>query len=398
MEETRTKLPSVGGALHVVIINYDKVWRDEAKRSLLGYDPQLVVADESHRLKRPSTNRSWAMRAWGTAPYRSILTGTPTPKSLLDIYGQWVFLNKGRFGTNFGDFKAHYAVMGGYMKKQIKGYKQKNLPELKHKVRLDASILRKDQCLDLPPKIFQRIPVTLEPEAQSMYDELAEEFYLELTSGKVVDAANAAVKLLRLQQLVGGWIGAEGDTEAKRYIEHVSSAKFDAAREFIKDRISTDQPLVVFCRFRPEIEALREFLAGQKVRFMVLSGSTPRKLRPQQIKEFQGSRGCAIFVAQIQSGSLGINLSRSAETLFYSTTYSYEDYGQATDRTHRPGQEADKVTYRQLVATGTVDEDIYASLQAKEDVMAHLMGRPKLLIERIKRPMIRSVLKGGSAA
>lgn len=385
MEETRTKIPSVHGALHVVVINYDKVWRENVKEALKKFDPQMVVADESHRIKKASANRSWAMRAWRYADYRSILTGTPTPKSLLDLYSQWVFLNCKRFGTRIESYVARYIIFGGYMKKQVKGYRRENLPELFRKVKKDATVKRADQCLDLPPITFQRIPVALEPRALEMYDRLARELFLELQSGKVVDAKNAAVKLLRLQQLVGGFLGGVEDGELDgTTIERVSTAKLRALYDILQDRKETGERLVVFCRFRPEIEAIRKLCVRLKLTHYVLHGDIRRQDRDELRRKFQTRRGPSVFIAQIQTGSLGINLHSAREAIFFSTTYSLEDYVQGFKRLHRQGQKR-KVIIRHLVAVGTVDEDIYKALADKEDVLKMIMGKPKILLRQRSR-------------
>lgn len=360
--------------LTFLVVNYDLAWR--RKNLIEDFDPEMVVADESQRIKRAGAKRSWYLRSLNDVPYRAILTGTPTPKSFLDLYGQWAFLNPDRFGTRINEFKQRYIVYGGYMNRQIRGYL--NVDELKAKVKADASVRRKDQCLDLPPKSYQRIPVVLEPRAQQLYDTMEHELFLEL-EGEEVDAANVVVKILRLQQITGGFLKTDEGN-----IKQVSAAKLTALRDILEDRFNEEDRVVVFARFLPEVESISQMGAEFKVPTYVLRGSVRQSDRDVARRKFQTTPGPSLFVAQIQTGGLGITLHASHEAIFYSTTYALDDRIQAEDRIHRIGQ-VSAVTYRDLVARGTVDLDIYAALRAKKNVMDQIMGKPDQFKSLTKR-------------
>ena len=312
--------------LNVVIVNYDLAWR--RKDFFTAVRPHVVVADESHRIKKASTRRSRFLRTFNRAPYRAILTGTPTPKSYLDIYGQWVFLNPRRFGTRINDFKDRYIRFGGFGKHQVVGYF--NFQELKDKIKQDASIIRKDQVLDLPPRTYSRVPVLLEDEAWTAYYKMAYELYLELMNGEVSDAANVAVKLLRLQQITGGWLNSdEGNLHRLSYV------KMKTCRDLLEDLFDKDERVVVFARFRPEVQAICDLGTGLRVSTYRLDGSVGREDRDASRRAFQAKAGPSLFVAQIQSGGLGITLHKSSQVIFYSVTYALDDYIKACDRVHR---------------------------------------------------------------
>jgi SNF2 family DNA or RNA helicase len=364
-------------SLDVLVANYDLAWR---RRNILDYFlPTVVVADESHKIKKPSTKRSRFLRSFSTVPHRAILSGTPTPKGLIDLYGQWVFLNPKRFGTNFAAFKRQYVIYGGYMNHEIRGYT--NVDEFKKKFRSDATVVRKDEALDLPSKTYQRVPVVLEPEARAAYEKMAYELFLELTNSEIVDAKNAAVKILRLQQITGGWINSEEGN-----VHQISSAKLNAARERLEDLWDADERVVVFARFRPEVRALADLGVRAGVDTYVLSGDTRRDERDSYRRQFQAKAGPSLFVAQIQTGGLGITLHAAAEVLFYSVTYALDDYIQACDRVHRIGQSR-PVRYQHLVARNTIDLDIYAALRQKQSIMDLVMGSPKSLAKSIARSL-----------
>lgn len=358
--------------LTVVVANYDLAWR--RVEVLRGYRPDMVVVDESHRIKKPSARRSRYIRGLNKTPYRAILTGTPTPKSYLDIYGQWVFLEPKRFGTRVEDFKERYIRFGGYMGHQIKGYR--NFEELKDKIDADAEVILRKDVMDVPDELHQRVPVQLEPKAWDAYYQMAYELFLELTSGDTSDAKNAAVKMLRLQQITGGWIKSDEGN-----IHQVSRAKITAFDDLAQESWDGSEPLVVFARYKPELDALTEVGARHKVPTYVVRGGIGREERDKARRTFQAKAGPSLFVGQIQASGLGVPLHRSHETVFYSVTLAYDDYKQALDRTQGTGQESDTVRYRTLVASHTIDVDIYDNLKRKEDAQSLLMtskGRAKL--------------------
>lgn len=359
-----------GPKLHIVVINYDLGWR--RKEGIKRWDPDMVIADESHRIKKASTRRSMWMRSLNQQPYRAILTGTPTPKSFLDIYAQWVFLNSKRFGTNIGEFKARYIMFGGYYGYQVVGYRF--VTELKKKIKRDASVVNERTArLNLPARTYQRVPVMLEDKAKVMYDKMAYEMFLELQSGEIADAKNAAVKILRLQQMTGGWVTSEEGN-----VHLVSQAKLKVCNDLLEDLFYRDKRVVVFARFTPEVEALCELGARHGVQTYRLDGTTRPADRRRIRREFQAKDGPSLFVAQIQTGGLGITLHSSHEVIFYSVTYALDDYIQACKRVHRIGQKH-PVTYRHLTAVGTVDLDVYAALRRKQDVLNLIMEDPAML-------------------
>jgi len=358
----------------IMIANYDLVWR--RPQIVERFQPQMVVADESHRIKKPSARRSRYMRRFKDVPYRAILTGTPTPKSFIDLYSQWVFLNAKQFGTNFSAFKRRYVIFGGYLNKQVKGYT--NVPELKAKIKEDAYVRRKDQCLDLPDQTFQRVPVVLEPEAMQAYMKMEYELFLELKNGEVSDAKNIAVKVMRLQQITGGWI-----TSDEGNLHMISQAKLRACQERLEDLWDDDERVVCFARFRAEVQAVADFGIRSRIPTYVLSGAVRREERDAARRRFQTEVGPSLFVAQIQTGGLGITLHSSAEVIFYSVTYALDDYIQACDRVHRIGQTRN-VRYQHLVVPSSVDADIYANLQGKKNMMAEIMGDPQKFAKHLQ--------------
>lgn len=365
------RAPRRSKKLQILVANYDRVWRRE--KIIKAFDPHVVIADESHKIKKPSAKRSRFLRRYNKAPHRAILTGTPNPKSYLDLYGQWVFLNPKRFGTNFAEFKRQYVRFGGYMNHQVRGYT--NVKELTDKIDADAMIVNED-VLGLEPIRHQRVPLNLEPEAWAAYQKMAYELFLELKNGEVSDAANVAVKIMRLQQITGGWIKSDEGN-----LHRISKVKMQACEERLEELFEANEKAVVFARFRPEVAGIYELGARFKVPHYVLRGGVGRTERDEARRKFQAGKGRALFVAQIQAGGLGITLHSASQGIFYSVSHSLDEFIQAYKRLHRSGQTR-PVRFQHLVCRSTFDINIYANLRAKKDMMDTIMrpsSRAKLV-------------------
>lgn len=110
--------------LKVAVINYESTWREEIFDALLDFDADLVIADESQRIKSHDAAQSKAMHQLGDkARYKLILSGTPVQNEAVDLWSQYRFLDPTIFGTNFYAFRSRYCEMGGFNRKQIVRYR-----------------------------------------------------------------------------------------------------------------------------------------------------------------------------------------------------------------------------------------------------------------------------------
>ena len=140
-------------ALRIAVINYESTHREGIFEALAAYKPDLIVCDESQRIKNPSAAQSKALHKLGdAAPFRMILSGTPVQNNAVDLYSQYRFLDPAVYGANFYAFKNRYCIMGGYGQHQIVGYR--NMDELVEKEHSVAYRVTKEECLDLPQQTF----------------------------------------------------------------------------------------------------------------------------------------------------------------------------------------------------------------------------------------------------
>lgn len=354
-----------------VLINYEAIWRQPIEEKLMGW-ADLVICDESHRIKSASARQSRsAARLGREAKMRLALTGTPITKSPLDAFGQFRFIDPEVFGTNWFRFKNHFGIWGGFGRYKILGYK--NLPELISKVRANTFRIKKEQAIDLPDKVFLDVPVTLSEKAMKLYKRMAEDMIIEIEETHAT-AAIVLVMLLRLSQITSGFVK---DIEGQ--IRVFDDSKLKACLDLIEDMLAEDQKVVIFARFRNDIERLSASIWDRFERHpLILSGSVPGRDRNTLVQKFHDDPDEKIFIAQIQAGSLGIDLTPASVGIFYSLDYGFANYVQAQDRLHRIGQK-NKVTYYHLVVPKTIDTLTLRILKEKGDIAHAIVHDPRIL-------------------
>lgn len=349
--------------LKVAVINYESTWRDGIFEALLEYNADMVIADESQRIKTHNAQQSKAMHHIGDkAKYKLILSGTPVQNNAIDIWSQYRFLNPSVFGENFYAFKNKYAIMGGFNNKQIIGYR-----DLDNLIRKEYSIayrVTKEEALDLPEQTFITRNIPLEGKAKVLYQQIKRDSYAELDNGRQVTAAQVLTKLLRLQQFTGGFIQPDDGMKP----EYVFDGKLQALEDIIDDYVNGEgKKLVIFCRFRPEISLITQLIEKKKIRYQAIYGDVKIDDRGPIVEDFQNNPDTKIFLAQIDTAGLGITLTAADTCVYYSANFNYAAYSQSLARIHRIGQR-NVCTYIHLVVEHTIDAQIYKALSKKEDL------------------------------
>lgn len=360
-----------------VIINYEGLWRKDNKFAiedlLRAWEPDTLIFDESHRIKNQASKQSKAAaRIAEKARFRMLLSGTPITKAPLDIFGQFRAMDPEVFGTNWYAFKFTYGVWGGFKKFQLRGFRK--LAELSQRVRDHSYRVRKKDCLDLPPKVYVDVPVTLSPSSMKIYREMADDMIAEIEETHAT-AAIVLVKLVRLSQITSGFIK---DVEGK--VRVFDSNKLNTCMDLVGDMVQEGHKVVIFVRFIQDIERLSERLDNEGIGYRILSGSVPVRKRDSFIQEFQTQPNVKVFIAQIQAGSLGIELTAADVVIYYSVNYNAADFWQSQDRVHRQGQ-TKKVTYYRLIVPHTIDHITFKVLDMKGKVANAVLYDPRTLLE-----------------
>lgn len=350
-------------ALKVAVINYESTWRDGIIDALMDWKPDMVIADESQRIKTHDAQQSKAMHRLGDiAKYKLILSGTPVQNNAIDIFSQYRFLDPTVFGSNFCAFRGRYAIMGGFSNRQIVGYK--DLDELIRKEHSIAYRVTKDEALDLPEQTFLTRYIQMDNKEKNLYTQIKKNSFAELESGGQISAPTVLTKLLRLQQFTGGFI----QTDESDKPELVFKGKLDALEDILDDYvIDAGKKLVIFCRFRPEIDLIQSLLEKKKIQYCSIYGDIKIDDRGDIVKDFQTNPKTLVFLAQIDTAGLGITLTAADTCVYYSVNFNYAAYSQSLARIHRIGQK-NACTYIHLVVEKTIDETVLKALAKKEDL------------------------------
>lgn len=353
-------------ALKVAVINYESTWRPEILEKLKEFDADMVIADESQRIKTYDAAQSKAMHELGDqARYKLILSGTPVQTAAIDIWSQYRFLDKTVFGDNFFKFRGRYAIMGGYGNKKIVGYKDlEGLIKKEHSI---AFRVTKDEALDLPEQMFETRKIQFSQKEKNLYERIKKDSYAELDGGGHITATTVLTRLLRLQQLAGGFL-VQDDAQKPQL---VSRAKLDALGDIIEDYvIGSGKKLVIFARFIAEVKAIMELadkVLPKELKQVAIYGDIKKEDRGDIVKQFQEDPKTVLFIGQIDTAGTGITLTAADTCVYYSKNFNYATYSQSLSRIHRIGQR-NCCTYIDLEIEGTIDELISKALSRKEDM------------------------------
>ncbi len=323
----------------------------------------MMILDESQKFKTPQAKRTKAvLKLSKHVPYKRISTGTPITNSPLDAYSQFAFLDPYILGfQSFVAFRAHFAILEKKINhSQQRQYTQvigfQNLDELQQLIKPHSFRVTKEECLDLPDKIYEKVYFELSSEQKRLYKVIKKEVMLEMEEGRVT-AQLAITKLLRLSQLISGYMTTEdGD------IIEVKGG--DVKLKLLKDILEDNQEkTIIWCRFIHEIRQVTAMLGDECVAYY---GATESDDRVKNVQDFQLSPKIKYFVAN-KTASTGLTLTSASSVIYYSNSYSLEDRLQSEDRAMRIGQKKN-VVYRDLIARGTVDESIIKALRSKQNI------------------------------
>ena len=348
---------SVDGDPVMVVINYESAHRAPLKTFLKAIGFDLLILDECHRVKNPRGVASrWVQTLARTCGRKLGLTGTPMPHSPLDIFAQMRALDGDVFGMSFIRFRERYAVMGGFQGREVTGFQR--LPEMQEKM-ATVTFQADRGVLDLPDAKTQVIKVTPCEKAGRIMADLHRDFVAEVEDGEIT-AANALVRLLRLQQLTSGWVTV--DTTDGPKLTRVDSSKEDALVDLFES-LPADEPIVVFGRFSSDLFSVHSAARRAGRESLELSG------RRNELARWKAGDAPVLGV-QIQSGGTGIDLTRSAFSVYLSTGFSLGDYEQSLARVHRPGQTR-PVSYYHLVMDheDSIDVQVHEALRQRKQVV-----------------------------
>lgn len=364
--------------IHLVNYEYCALAGGTMRPELVALRKTGLICDEVHKIKGATTQRSKALHKFSAGMTHVLgLTGTPISQGAQDYYSQMKLLHPTLLGASYTAFKTRYCVQQQVWGapvgvRKITGYQR--LDELSRLIAPYTHTIRKDDCLTLPPKRYSVRYVELTPEQSRVYRQLKTDMAAWLEEGRreettePVTAANILTRLMRLSQVTQGFC-PQSDTNPTLHL-FAPNPKIQALADFL-DELGP-QPLVVVCRFTQDLKLVQQFLTEQKIAHATINGDTPVPFRQELVDRFQTGK-FPILLGETRTLGVGFTLTRAQHMLFYSNTYSLVDRVQAEDRLHRIGATGESCHYIDLVARGTVDEDVLTALRSKQDVASALM-------------------------
>jgi hypothetical protein len=352
-------------------VNTEAAWQGDMGKFLASVPWDLLVIDESHRLKSPSGKASkWARKVAAAVRARGghvlLLTGTPMPHSPLDMWAQAMIIDGGdSLGDSFRLFCARYGkpstlTIGGRVQTIYKDIREDARDAFAaacapwtHQI-TEAEI---DQLTGLPPLHTVRRLTTLSPAERRVYDDLEKHLVTDLAGGEIVEAANSMVLLLRLAQISGGY--AKTDDGLVPMADPPAKAKLLAE---VLDDVPRDAPIVAFGRFHADLDAIRGVAEAAGLRYGELSG----RRRDGLAENSTIAAGVQLIGCQLQSGGTGVRFHDAHTAIYYSLDFRLGDYLQSRKRLHRVGQTR-PVTLIHLLVEDTIDPVILRALESRGD-------------------------------
>jgi SNF2 family DNA or RNA helicase len=360
--------------LHILLMNVEAFSTArglEFAHKFVNSHKTLMAIDESTTIKNPKAIRTKSIVKVGmNAKYKRILTGSPITKSPLDLYMQCYFLDPDLLGfDSYFAFRSRYAQMvsrnfGGRQVQIIASYRR--LDELSSKVEPFSHRVLKEDCLDLPPKVYTKRIVELTPEQNKMYVTMKKLALAEL-NGKISTAPHVLTQIMRLHQITCGHFKSDDGT--------IQEVKSNRINELISVLDEIEGKAIIWANYIYDVENIVKAIQKEYGEESVVAyyGKTSNDDRSKNIEKFQNNDNVRFFVGNPQTGGYGITLTSANNVIYYSNGYDLEKRMQSEDRAHRIGQKK-SVTYIDFITEKTVDERIVKALRKKINIASQVMG------------------------
>ena len=340
---------------------------------LIQNEDNMIIIDESTTIKNRGASRTKnLMTLKGYSSYRRILTGSPITKSPMDLYSQCSFLSTRALNfSSYYAFQGRYAIIkqrafGARSFQEIVGYR--NLEELNEKLEQFSTRTLKEECLDLPDKLYTRRNITMSDEQNSVYNQMKKLALAQLDSGELSTTASILTQIMRLQQICCGFFQPD--------VGEIRQLPNNRLSELLDITDELQGKAIIWASFTHDIQqiarSLRDRFGPDSV--ALYYGDTPQEDRQKIVHKFQDMTSeLRFFVGQPKTGGYGITLSAATTVIYYSNSYDLENRLQSEDRAHRIGQKKN-VTYIDLVCPNTIDEKILEALKSKINLSQKVFG------------------------
>ena len=373
-QEKLESLFEIESALHILVMNVEALSTEKGVKfatKFINSHKTLMAIDESTTIKTPTARRTKNIIKIGVnAKYKRIMTGSPITKNPLDLYTQCEFLDPWLL-----DFSSYYAFRNRYAEMKtmhVHGRsiqvvdKFQNLGELSDTVKEFSYRVLKEDCLDLPPKVFIKRHITLTSDQKKVYEQM-KKAAMTMLNGKVTTTMTVLTQLMRLHQITCGYVTADDGTT-----QQVESNRLNELMSILEE---TEGKVIIWANYQLSVgEIIQKIIKVYgKDSYVHYYGLTPQEDRQDFIRKFQNDPKCRFIIGTPQTGGYGITLTQANTVIYYSNGYDLEKRLQSEDRAHRIGQKK-TVTYIDLICEDTVDEKIVKALRDKINIASEVMG------------------------
>ena len=342
------------GAEYFGIINIESLRNEKIQDALYvgiadGYIGAVIV-DEIHKAKNGDSQQGKALRTLKT-PVRIGLSGTPMNKAE-DLWNilTWLGVEK----RSFYSFRNTYCIMGGYGGYRVVGHK--NLESLNAELNKVMLRRKKEEVLDLPPKVYSTEYVELTRAQQKIYKDIKSGIIADLEN--ILASVNPLSCTLRLRQLTGGLFTED-------------NPKLDRLKDMLEEEIIPNgNKAIIFSQWEQITAVYREAL--KEYNPIYITGKVDPEERQREVDRFQNDPSCKLAIGTIGAMGTGLTLNKASYVFFVDKKWNSGDNAQAEDRAHRIGT-AGTVNIISLVAKGSVDEGVEEYLIENKDLFERVV-------------------------
>mgnify|MGYP003631099222 FL=1 len=344
-----------------------------AGRFLVQNPDNMMIVDESTTIKNRKAQRTKnLMTLTKYSRYRRILTGSPVTKSPMDLFSQCNFLDERALGYNsYFAFQSRYAVvqkrvMGARSFQEITGYRR--LDELNEKLFEFSTRVLKEECLDLPEKVYIKREVELTDEQAKVYTQMKKLALAQMEGGDLATTESVLTQIMRLQQICCGFFQPD--------VGKIQPLKNNRLNELMNITDELQGKAIIWASYTHDIQQIADTLRDRfgPDSVALYYGETPQDKRQEIVERFQDVNDpLRFFVGQPRTGGYGITLTAATTVIYYSNSYDLEIRLQSEDRAHRIGQK-NTVTYIDLVSPDTIDEKVLGALRQKINLAEQVLN------------------------
>lgn len=344
----------------------------------------MMLLDESHQIKTPNTVIGRNIRPLADRwHYRLLMTGTPVtnPSQVDAVYGQWTFLNpaiRDRWPTA-RDFREYFGEWS-----TVKGYPELVRPrrqaELNEYIQSDVITMVGPGA----PVPIRKVTYPVPSEVLRMHKDMLKKGVLEFPDDVDVVGLNPLTRLLRMRTLVAGWL--KDDTGRSFTVASAARARLAALGKVLR---RCDGKVIIACTHLWEIKLVRRYLRIKGFKYLTITGATPNK--NDVIEAFQLDREARVLLVQPRTVSMAVDISVAQDLIWYTSDFNYVTFKQASDRI-KLSLASPTVWF--LCGRGTVDEDVWITLQEDHSHLTKTVRRINTRHRGIQKKTLRQGLRG----